>query len=130
MPESTQLNTLVIGVSDNPKRYAYKALNSLKSKQYPVWGIGKKATCINGVDVFDLNHSPTFPPIHTVTMYVSPELQHLYWPLIQKLKPKRVIFNPGTENPVLEADLTALNIPFEKACTLILLQTNQYEPNL
>ena len=130
MPESKLLNTLVIGVSENPDRYAYKALLSLKAHNHPVWGIGKTETSINGIAVFALKDVPQLPKIHTITLYVSPKLQHLYWPLITSIQPIRVIFNPGTENTVLEADLKSLNIKSERACTLILLQTNQYTETL
>ena len=64
--------------------------------------------------------------IDTVTIYLNPEHQPLYYDYIIALNPKRVILNPGTENPELEKKLAAKNISFEHACTLVLLASNQY----
>lgn len=67
-----------------------------------------------------------FKDIHTVTLYLNPKRQETYYNYVVSLKPKRVIFNPGTENPEFYNILKENNIPFEAACTLVLLSTNQY----
>lgn len=64
--------------------------------------------------------------LDTITLYLSPQNQESYFEQIVCLKPKRVIFNPGTENDKLESELDAAKIPYEHACTLVLLATNQY----
>ena len=67
-----------------------------------------------------------FHGVDTVTLYLNPKAQQEYYDYILSLKPRRVIFNPGTENPELYKILEANNIKYEVACTLVLLATNQY----
>ncbi|GAL66544.1 hypothetical protein JCM19301_3022 [Jejuia pallidilutea] len=67
-----------------------------------------------------------YKAIHTVTLYLNPNRQKAYYNYIVSLQPKRVIFNPGTENPEFYNILKENNIAFEAACTLVLLSTNQY----
>ncbi len=65
-------------------------------------------------------------PIDTVTLYINPQLQASHYTAIMDLKPKRVIFNPGTENLAFESLLNENGILTEEACTLVLLKTGQY----
>jgi hypothetical protein len=58
---------------------------------------------------------------------LAPSRQKEYYDYIIELKPKRVIFNPGTENIELAQLLAQANIDWENACTLVLLSTNQYQ---
>ncbi|MEK9782254.1 MAG: CoA-binding protein, partial [Flavobacteriales bacterium] len=67
------------------------------------------------------------PPIHTVSMYLSPARQEMYYDKIIALQPQRVLFNPGTENPAFAQRLQNEGIAVENACNLVLLATNQYE---
>jgi predicted CoA-binding protein len=67
-----------------------------------------------------------YEDIDTVTLYVGPQNQPVYYDYIVSLHPKRVIFNPGTENPELQRLLDKNNIGYEEACTLVLLGTGQY----
>ncbi len=119
------LKTLIIGVSDKPQRYANKALNLLQKYNHEVFAIGRREMNIDGVDVHA--DKPDFKAIHTVTLYLNPKNQQDYYDYIISLQPKRVIFNPGTENPEFYDKLKAENIIVEVACTLVLLSTNQYE---
>ncbi|GGD36238.1 CoA-binding protein [Flavobacterium orientale] len=116
--------TLVIGATTNPERYAYMAVNSLLEKEHPVVAIGKKIDELKGVKI-QVKQIP-FKNIHTVTLYINPVAQRDYYNYIIGLKPKRVIFNPGTANPEFYALLGINNIKVEEACTLVLLATNQY----
>lgn len=116
--------TLVIGASDNPERYAYKAISMLQGHNHPVEAIGRKNIEVLGVQIHKENI--VFEGIDTVTLYVNPKIQQEYYDYILSLKPKRVIFNPGTENPEFYKFLDAKNIKYEEACTLVLLTTGQY----
>lgn len=116
--------TLVIGASENPQRYSYLAINRLVKAGQPVRAVGKKAGSVNGVEI--LAGQPAFDDIDTVTLYVNPQLQRQYYDYILSLKPRRLIFNPGTENPELEALAYDNHIHPQLACTLVLLSTNQY----
>ena len=116
--------TLVIGASENPSRYSHMAINSLLNKQHAVVAIGQKEGVVNGVKI-QAKQIP-FKNIDTVTLYLNPKGQRDYYNYIVGLQPKRVIFNPGTENPEFYALLGINKIQVEVACTLVLLSTNQY----
>lgn len=118
------MKTLVIGASTNPERYSYKAINKLLNNQHEVVAIGAKQDQLAGVVIE--KEMVNFPDIHTVTLYLNPQRQRDYYNYIINLNPKRVIFNPGTENPEFYNLLKAKDIEFEVACTLVLLATEQY----
>lgn len=117
--------TLVIGASEKPERYSNKAIRALLANGQEVVALGLKNGSVQGVP-FHTQKEP-FKDIDTVTLYVGPLNQKEYYSYIMSLKPRRVIFNPGTENPEFIAQLKAAGIYPEVACTLILLATGQYE---
>jgi uncharacterized protein len=120
----TQKKTLVIGASENTERYSNKAINKLLSHQHPVVAIGMKKGNVGGVEIMT-NH-PAISDIDTVTLYVNPQNQKSYYEYILSLNPKRIIFNPGTENEELEQMAKAKGVQVMEACTLVLLATGQY----
>jgi uncharacterized protein len=116
--------TLVLGASTKPDRYAYKAITMLTEKGHSVIAIGQNSGEVAGVKI----NTKTIPlkNIDTVTLYLNPVRQRDYYNYILETKPKRVVFNPGTENPEFYQLLKANGIEVEVACTLVLLATNQY----
>lgn len=116
--------TLIIGASPNPERYAYRAAHMLTSKGHTIVNIGIKQGEVAGVKIE--KRSLPYHDIDTVTLYIGPDLQIGYYDYILETKPKRVIFNPGTENPALQMMLNLNNIEPVEACTLVLLSTGQY----
>lgn len=116
--------TLVLGASVNPARYANMAINRLLAYGHPVVGIGKDMGNVGGVEI--TMDTPPMDDIDTVTLYLNPRNQVPYHDYILSLKPKRVIFNPGTENDELEEKLEAAGIEPVIACTLVMLGTGQY----
>jgi len=116
--------TLVIGASEKTDRYANKAVRMLQEHSVPVIAFGNKAGQIN--DTVISTEFPTDNDIHSVTLYLSAKNQPEYYDSIIELKPKRVIFNPGTENTEFEERLRKNGIETEIACTLVLLSTNSY----
>jgi predicted CoA-binding protein len=116
--------TLVLGASDNPQRYSYLAVNRLRSKGHPVVAIGKKPARLGDVDI--ATEKKAFPEVDTVTLYLNPKTQEQYYDYILSLHPKRIIFNPGAENPELQRLAKANGIEPMEACTLVLLSTGQY----
>lgn len=116
--------TLVLGASEKPDRYSNKAIARLVEHNHPVIAIGNRAGSTHGVKI-ELKH-PVSEEIDTVTLYLNPNNQKAYYDYILGLKPKRIIFNPGTENPELVELATAAGIECTEACTLVLLGTNQY----
>lgn len=116
--------TLVIGASENPQRYSFMAINRLLEAHHNVRAIANRSGVVKHV-VFEREHI-LFDDIDTVTLYVNPTIQLLYKNYILQLKPRRVIFNPGTENEDFENELRANGIESIEACTLVMLSTGQY----
>lgn len=121
-----QKNTLVIGASENPERYSNKAIRLLNQYKHPVFAIGNKTGEVDGIQIVKELDKSLYPEIDTITLYVGPKNQATYFELIENIHPKRVLFNPGTENQELTDFLDENNIEWEQACTLVLLNTNQY----
>ncbi len=118
------MKTLVIGASENPTRYSFMAVNRLLAAGHEVIAVGAKKGEIRNLEILtDLNG---IDKVHTVTLYVNPVHQEAYYDFILKLKPERVIFNPGTENPDFEERLEKSGIEVVEACTLVLLSTGQF----
>ena len=116
--------TLLLGASIKPEKYAYKALSMLTEKGHTVLAIGQNTGEVAGVKIY--TKAIPLSKINTVTLYLNPARQRDYYNYIIEAKPKRVIFNPGTENPEFYQLLELNNIKVEVACTLVLLATNQY----
>jgi predicted CoA-binding protein len=118
------LHVLVLGASTNPERYSNKAIKLLKDKGHQIFAIGNKQDQFE--DIIIHQDQIIFDNIHTITLYLSAKNQVAFYDYIIALKPQRVIFNPGTENPELYKLLAENSISFEKSCTLVLLSTNQF----
>jgi len=116
--------TLVLGASDNPARYSYLAIQRLRKHGHPVVGIGRKNTKVADVNI-EKEKIP-ITDVDTVTLYLNPTHQQEYYDYIISLNPKRIIFNPGTENDKLVELANEKNIQTLEACTLVLLSTGQY----
>lgn len=118
--------TLVIGASTNPERYSFKAANLLLKHGHEVvlYGI-KKGEILGNQFVTDLSLLPE-NEIDTISLYVGAQNQEQWIDFILKVNPNRIIFNPGTENMDLWNKATSAGIYCEEACTLVLLNTNQY----
>lgn len=116
--------TLVIGASEKADRYSNMAVKKLVAHQHEVIAIGNKEALINNTQI--VKDKPSITDVDTVTLYLNPTNQIPYYDYILSLNPKRIIFNPGTENEVLEKLASANGIKTMNACTLVLLSTNQY----
>ena len=116
--------TLVIGASDKPERYSYKAIQMLRIHAIPVVAIGNKAGVV--ADISYSKDRPMDSDIHTITLYLNETHQQEYYSYMLALQPKRIIFNPGTENDELVTLATKQGIVCQEACTLVLLSTGQY----
>ena len=116
---------VIVGASNKPDRYANKAQKLLRQHGHTVIPVHPLLTEIDGVSVQPSLAAVT-QPVDTVTLYVGPERSAVIADALVALKPKRVIFNPGSESALLEQRLRAAGIPFEAACTLVLLNTDQF----
>lgn len=116
----------ILGASDKPERFSFKAFQLLKEYGHNPIPVGKNLKTLEGRTVYEkLADIPT--PVETLTMYVRAEVSTIMRDEILKLNPKRVIFNPNTENPELIKVLEAKGIHTVEACTLVLLRTGQFE---
>lgn len=122
--ETGSKKTMVLGASTNPARYSFLAINSLRKHQHPVVALGRRIGKVLDVDITtEKNPQET---VDTVTLYLNPSNQKEYYDYILSLRPKRIIFNPGTENPELSELARNNGIQPMEACTLVLLSTGQY----
>jgi predicted CoA-binding protein len=118
--------TIVLGASDNPSRASNTAASMLERAGVPWIPIGIKNATIYGKTILPIQTQPHIDHIDTITLYLGPSNQKDYYEYILSLKPRRIIFNPGTENPELAQKAKENNIESEFACTLVLLSTGQY----
>lgn len=118
--------TLIVGATPNPSRYAYFAANRLVSAGISFIPIGIKGGEIFGEKILDLRSKPDLENIHTITLYIGPANQEEWIDYLIGLAPKRIIFNPGTENPIFFQKAKAAGIQTMHACTLVMLSSNQY----
>jgi uncharacterized protein len=116
--------SLVIGASTNPERYSYKAIQSLVKHGFTTYAFAIKQGEVAGI-VFQTEFI-VLQNIDTVTLYIGAKHQAAFYNYIIGLQPKRVIFNPGTENPEFEELLLKNNIEAVEACTLVLLSIGNY----
>lgn len=117
--------TLVLGASSNPERYAYKATLALKKNNHPVIPVGLRKGMIGDQEI--LTNNPLIKDVDTLTLYVGPKNQPVYYDyIIKQINPKRIILNPGTENTELINLAKAAGIEVEIACTLVLLSIKNY----
>ena len=120
----TSKKTVVLGASPNPDRYSNMAVRRLRNAGHPVSAIGRNPATIGDVEIATEQQAIT--DVDTVTLYLNAGNQKEYYDYILSLHPRRIIFNPGAENPELEALASAHGIQPVEACTLVLLSTGQY----
>jgi predicted CoA-binding protein len=121
---TTGKKTLVLGASDNPGRYSNLAVTRLRGVGHPVVAIGRKQAKVGDVEI-GTDQQP-LTGVDTVTLYLSPHHQKQYYDYILSLHPRRIIFNPGAENPELATLARENGIEPVEACTLVMLSTGQY----
>lgn len=115
---------LVMGASTNPSRYSFIATNMLLEYGHEVHLFGIKKGEVAGITI--QNDFPSIDELDTITLYLGPQNQPQYYNDILSAGAKRVIFNPGTENPELVTKLKEKGIYPEIACTLVLLRSEQF----
>lgn len=111
--------TLVLGASPNPSRYSFLAVKKLLAHGHEVVPVGTRRGEISGLEI--LHGNPEVAGIHTVTMYVNPSRQEVYYDYLLSLRPERIIFNPGTENPFFMKKAREAGVETLAECTLVML---------
>lgn len=126
MAETKSENVAVLGASDRPDRFAYRADKLLREHGHTTFLVNPNLTTIEGREVRPNLPSLQGTKIDTLTLYVNPKILAQQIGDVIAMKPKRVIFNPGTESQELEAKLSAAGIEPVHGCTLVMLNTNTY----
>ncbi len=116
--------TIVLGASPNPMRFSHKAVKSLIRHGYEVVPIGIRRGKIMDEDI--IIGKPDINQVHTITLYLRPEIQKEYYKYIMSVYPKRIIFNPGTENHELIKMALKEEIEVSIGCTLVMINTGKY----
>ncbi len=116
--------TVVLGATPNPSRYAYLAVQRLLSKGHEVVPIGLRKGEVEGLTI--QNYHTEVSDVDTITFYLNPDNQRPYYDYIFSLNPKRLIFNPGTENRELMRMAREKGIEVEAGCTLVMLSIGDY----
>lgn len=124
MEPNKHFRTLVLGASNKPGRFSFLAIKSLAKHNVEVLAIGARNGEVDGVCIS--TEKDLIENIHTVSLYLNPKNQSAYIDYIIKLKPKRIIFNPGTENPELLVKARAENIKVVFDCTLVMLNNGSF----
>lgn len=116
--------TVIFGASLNPKRYSNIVIHHLRAKKYSCIGLGLRPGKVLDVEIHSFGTS--IKDVHTITMYMNAKRQADYIEEILELSPKRIIFNPGAENPILYKMAVEKGIEVENACSLVLLSRGMY----
>lgn len=125
MKNPTPATTVILGATPNPDRTAYLAATRLVNAQQPVALVGIRSGEVAGIPI--QNGQPSIAAVDTVTLYIGPDRQPPYYDyILEELRPRRIIFNPGTENPELAQMARQAGIEALNACTLVMLATHQY----
>ena len=121
-------NVAILGASDKPERYSYKAFKMLSHAGYKTFLVHPNLGTLEGHRVYaKLSDLGPEISIDTLTLYVNPKILAQNMSQVLALRPRRVIFNPGTEEAVLRKQMEKAGIHTVEACTLVLLRTNQFE---
>lgn len=117
---------MIVGATTNRGRYAYLAAEMLTEYGNEIVPIGIKKGEMFGKEILDIRSKPTVTDIDTLTLYIGPDHQPEWYDYLLSLKPKRIIFNPGTENEEFQEKATQQGVEVLEACTLVMLRSNQF----
>ena len=118
--------TVILGASTNPARFSYKAAHMLSNHGHEIIPVGLKKGAVAGKQILDIRGKPFIEEVDTITLYMNSKNQRFYYDYILTLNPRRIIFNPGAENPELISLTREKNIHAEENCTLIMLNAGMY----
>ncbi|MGD9328404.1 MAG: CoA-binding protein [Cyclobacteriaceae bacterium] len=117
---------LILGASNNPARFSYMAANALSAGDYDIVPVGLKRGTVAGKSILDIRTRPVIDNVDTITLYMNPQNQSDYLDYILSLNPRRIIFNPGTENRDLIRLAEEHEIEVVVDCTLVMLRSGYF----
>ena len=118
--------TVIVGSGPNRARYAYLAAERLNQYGHEIVPLGMKKGTVIDKEILDIRTKPAIPGVDTITMYIGTWRQAEWIDYLLSLKPRRIIFNPGTENPEFEKRAEAAGVEAVEGCTLVMLRSGQY----
>ena len=118
--------TVIIGATTDESRYAYLAAKMLTEYGHEIIPVGIKKGEVFGKPIQDIRTLPKIEGVDTVTLYIGPARQPEWYDYILSLKPKRILFNPGAENPEFEEKAEAAGVEVVEGCTLVMLRSRQF----
>jgi predicted CoA-binding protein len=118
--------TVIVGATPNPARYSNMAAGRLQASGHEIVPLGIRRGAVFGEDIVDIRTRPTIADVDTITLYIGPHRQPEWYDYLLSLKPKRMIFNPGTENDELIKRAESEGIETVEGCTLVMLRSGQY----
>lgn len=126
MDSAKHKKTVIIGATTNTSRYAHLAAEMLTQHHHEIVPVGIRSGLVFGKSILDIRTKPPVSDVDTVTLYIGPYRQPEWYDYILSLKPKRIIFNPGTENPEFEEKARSAGAEVVEGCTLVMLKTGQF----
>ena len=118
------MRTLILGATTNESRYAYLAAERLTNNNHEIVPVGIKTGKVFGKEI--INSKEIQSDIHTITLYVGTKNQEEWIDYILETNPKRIIFNPGTENAFMASKAIEKEIETVEGCTLVMLAAGAY----
>jgi predicted CoA-binding protein len=118
--------TVIVGATTNPGRYAYLAAEMLTDYKHEIVPVGIKKGEVFGSQILNIQEKPVIENVDTITLYIGTQHQPEWYDYLLSLHPKRIIFNPGTENAEFQRMAEEKGIEAIEACTLVMLRSNQY----
>ncbi len=118
--------TCIVGASPNPTRYSYSATRLLMEHGHDAIPISIKKGDIDGKDILNIRDKPKIDNVDTLTIYINRHNQFDWYDYLLSLKPKRIIFNPGAENPEFDNLAKQKGIETIEACTLVMIHSGSY----
>ena len=118
--------TVIVGSVPKPYRYAFKAAEMLEESDLDFVPVGIQKGQVKGKEILNLYDRPAIQDVHTITLYINPERQKLWYDYLLSLNPERIIFNPGTENQEFKIIAEERGVYCLEACTLVMLSTGDY----
>lgn len=118
--------TVIVGSTPKPYRYAHQAALMLDERDYPFIPLGIQHGDVLGRDILNIYDRPHIEDVDTLTLYINPGRQKDWYEYLLSLRPKRIIFNPGSENPEFKKLAEKQGIECLEACTLVMLSVGNY----
>ncbi|MHA7101590.1 CoA-binding protein [Roseivirga pacifica] len=118
--------TVIVGSASKPGRYAQKAAAMLAERAFEFVPLGIQEGEVLGREILDINDEPKIEEVDTITLYINPTRQKAHYQYFLSLNPKRIVFNPGTENQEFKQMAEKAGIECQEACTLVMLSVGNY----